>query len=132
MYGSHTWADGTTGDGYLTPDRRDQSGLTQHYWDIKIPWETDAYRGRWVKIEVHSKAASGPGIADGVLQYYRDDTAVVDIRNVDSYQPLGQNVWKEGYLLGWANSGFSQTTYAFISNVTFSTARLPLTVVAGP
>jgi hypothetical protein len=69
-YGSQTWADGTTGDGYLTPmARQDSTGIVKHFWEVKVPWETDAYRGRWVKVEIHSKAASGPGMADGVLQY---------------------------------------------------------------
>jgi hypothetical protein len=95
-----------------------------HFSTIKVPWETDAYRGRWIKVEVRSKAASGPGVADGVIQYDRDGELVVDIENVVSYQTLGENVWKTGYLLGWANTGFSDTTYAYISNVTFSTARL--------
>lgn len=123
MYGAHTWADGATGNGYLTPDRRDATGYTQHYWDQHIPWETDQDRGKWLKIEVHCKAASGPGKADGVLEYFKDDLPVFSRSDLDSYQSLGQNVWKEGYLLGWANSGFSQTTYAYISNVVFSTTR---------
>jgi hypothetical protein len=71
-------------------------------------------------------------MADGVMQYYRDGIAVVDAQNLTSWQNLGQNVWKEGYLLGWANSGFSELTYAYISNVTFSTTRLPSTVATGP
>ena len=132
-YGAHTWPDGTAGDGYLTPNARiDTTGVVKHLWQYKVPWEADAYRGRWLKIEIHGKAASGPGMADGVLQYYRDGVAVIDAQNLTSWQNLGQNVWKEGYLLGWANSGFSELTYAYISNVTFSTSRLPSTVATGP
>jgi hypothetical protein len=54
-----------------------------------------------------------------------DGAAVVDMRNVDGFQALGENIWKQGYLLGWADSGFSTTSYAYISNVTFSTGRMP-------
>ncbi len=113
------------GDGYLIPDRRDQSGLTQMYWDNEIPWENDADRGRWVKVEFHAKAASAAGVPDGALQIYKDGQSVFDRRDIDSFQQLGQNIWKTGYLLGWADSGFLQTTFAYISDVTFSTTRLP-------
>jgi hypothetical protein len=107
---------------------RDSTGTIKHFWSVKVPWETDAYRGRWIKLELHSKAATAPGSADGVLQYYRDGLPVVDIRNVNGYQTLGSNVWKVGYLLGWANSGFTDTTYAYLSNIVFSTTRLTSTV----
>lgn len=126
MYGAQTWSDpAAPGNGFLIPSARDASGTTQHFWDTVVPWETDSYRGRWIKVEVYSKAPTGPGSADGVLQYYRDGARVVDIRNVDGFEKLGSNTWKAGYLLGWSNSGFSQTTYAYVSNVTFSRTRLP-------
>lgn len=126
MYGAHTWTDSGTraGDGFLTPDRRDQSGLTQHYWDVKVPWEADPYRGRWIKVEVHAAAPSKPGAADGVLQFFRDGVIVFGRQDIDGWQRLGDNVWKEGYILGWANSGFRVTTYAYISDISFSRARL--------
>jgi hypothetical protein len=124
-YGAQTWPDGTTGDGYLTPMARvDSTGVVKHFWEVKVPWETDADRGRWVRVEIHSLASSGPGMADGAIEYYRDGLKVVDLHNITSWQTLGDNVWKAGYLLGWANSGFTETTFAYVSDVTFSTARL--------
>jgi hypothetical protein len=130
-YGAHTWNDGTTGNGYLMPNARiDSSGVVKHFSAVKIPWEIDADRGRWVKVEIHSLAASGPGAADGVIQYFRDGVMVVDLQNLTTWQNLGDNTFKEGYLLGWANSGFTETTFAYISNVTFSTARLSPTLAA--
>ena len=122
MSSTSTWADSSTGNGFLVPNWRNGTGVVQHYWTAKTPWEN--VRGQWIKLEVYTKAASAVGAADGIMQYYKDGQLVVDIRNVDGYQLMGENEWKAGYLFGWANSGFTDTTYAYISNVTFSRSRL--------
>ena len=96
----------------------------QHFWDIIPNEETDGTRGRWQKVELHCKVASAPGSADGILQVYRDGNKIIDLSQLDSYPTLGENYFREGYLLGWSASGFESTTYEYISNVTFSTQRL--------
>ena len=72
----------------------------------------------------------GSLVGGGEIQYFRDGVMVVDLQNLTTWQNLGDNTFKEGYLLGWANSGFTETTFAYISNVTFSTARLSPTLAA--
>ena len=125
MSSTSTWTETSNGDGVLVPNWRDASGTTQHHWEVKVPWEGDSYRGRWIKLEIYTRQASARGVADGAMRYYRNGQLLFDINNIDSYQSSGSNVWKAGYLFGWANSGFTDTTYVYISDVTFSRSRLP-------
>jgi hypothetical protein len=123
--GLDTWADGG-GDGSMVGEAKTatiRSGEILR--DTRIPAEIDAYRGRWLKIEIHTRAASAPGVADGLLEAYRDGERIISRPTLDIYPSLGDNYFREGYLFGWANSGFDSTTYAYISNVIFSRERLP-------
>jgi hypothetical protein len=123
--GLDTWADGG-GDGSLVGEAKTTSIPSgQILWDTRVAAETDPNRGRWIKMEIHAKAASAPGASDGILEAYRDGTKIVSQQNLSVYPTMGDNFFREGYLLGWANSGFDVTTYAYISDVTFSAVRLP-------
>jgi hypothetical protein len=124
--GAETWSQSTPGDGDVQTFARTSSvPAGQQFWTTHTPEEVDSLRGRWLKFELHSKAASAAGVRDGVLQIYRNGYPIIDQRDLDIYPSLGENVFREGYLLGWANSGFDSTTYAYMSDVTFSTQRLP-------
>jgi hypothetical protein len=82
---------------------------------------TDSYRGRWIDIRVHVKAATSAN-NNGVIQIWRDGAQVVNATNLPTYPSGGTgNYYNYGYLLGWANSGFAQATSVYIDDVTIST-----------
>jgi hypothetical protein len=74
------------------------------------------FRGRWVKFALRVKAASGPGAADGVIQFWADDVLRLDNRALPMYR--SPNYFKNGYLMGWANSGFDKTTVVLVDDFT--------------
>lgn len=125
--GLSTWADGN-GDGSLIPGARvigiDAPMTGKNFWDTRSSLEIDAARGRWVKMEIFATTATSAAARDGILEVYQDGAQVISMRNLNTYATSGINLWREGYLLGWANSGFDTTTYVYVSNVSFSTGRI--------
>jgi hypothetical protein len=92
---------------------------------------TDSYRGRWIDIKVHVKAASSAN-NDGVIQIWRDGVQIVSATNLPTYPSGGAgNYYNFGYLLGWANAGFAQATNVYIDDVTFSTTSSTATSGGG-
>jgi len=45
------------------------------------------------------------------------------VDDLDNHSELGFNYFEDGYLLGWANSGFNEETVMYIDNVVFSTGE---------
>jgi hypothetical protein len=82
---------------------------------------TSAQLGKWTKFRFHAKAAT-TGKGDGVLELFRDDVKVLGATNLPWYPHNGQtSAFNMGYILGWANSGFSQTTNIYVDDVRIST-----------
>lgn len=80
----------------------------------------DSRRGRWVKFQWHIKAATSAN-NDGVIQMWVDDQLVLSNTNLPLYPSGGVgNYFRNGYIMGWANSGFSQTSVTYIDDVTIS------------
>jgi hypothetical protein len=81
--------------------------------------------GQWNKIKMRAKAASSRTSADGVMEFWVNDILVLAIRNGkfhNAYDTPADAVLRNGYLMGWANSGFTEKTIFFIDDVKFSTA----------
>lgn len=78
----------------------------------------ESARGRWVEFIAHVKVDDGLG--NGVLDLWIDGSRV--LQNVLSMLPsLGEgNYFQYGYLMGWANSGFDQTSYTYIDDFIIS------------
>lgn len=100
-------------------------GLDRHYYEMPKAIEA-ADRGKWVRIVVHYKYAS-PTNNDGIAEIWKTRDGVTEkilnIRNGAWYVP-GQSGFNRGYLLGWANSGFTEQTVFYIDNIAFSTQSL--------
>lgn len=82
----------------------------------------DTVRGRWVKFAYHAKASSAQGVNDGIIEVFRDDQVLFSARNLLLYSSTGPSAFNSGYFLGWANSGFSETTAIYIDDVVISTS----------
>ena len=61
-----------------------------------------------------------------MLQWWVNDKLVVDAHNLSwEGAPCGASTFlRNGYLMGWANSGFTDNTDVFIDDVVFSTTRI--------
>jgi hypothetical protein len=86
---------------------------------------TDAHRGRWIQIKCVNRSATIPYTSlpsDGIIEVWRDGTRVMNGTTIDSYTWANptQNGFDFGYLMGWANSGFLQTTYLYIDDVSIT------------
>lgn len=76
--------------------------------------------GRWVKFQYHAKTATSAN-NDGVIQLWMDDELIIDQQHLDMY-PIGgvENFLRHGYIQGWSNSGFDQTTSTYIDDFQIS------------
>ncbi len=77
------------------------------------------FKGKWTKMEFHYKMDDGSG--NGRTQLWVNNKLVIDMEN-QSYigAPCSPGYMLNGYLLGWANSGFTNDTTIYIDDVTFS------------
>lgn len=81
-----------------------------------VPAQKDSTLGRWVKTNIHFKCAT---IAnnDGVMQMWEDDVLIMDNTKIPLYPKDGiGNFFTEGYLMGWSNTGFDETTHCYIAD----------------
>lgn len=88
--------------------------------DIDRVGLTNTLRGRWVKFQYHVKTASSAN-NDGVLQLWVDDVLTINNTDMNLYPLNGVgNYFRNGYFMGWSNSGFAQTTNTYVDDVTIS------------
>lgn len=90
-------------------------------------------RGRWMEITIHIKASSSGSSSDGIIELWRrwdgesPDNRELLHRTQDAVLPVpsgGPNGWAAGYLMGWANAAYSETTEWLIDHITISTESL--------
>lgn len=101
-------------------------GLDRHYNHLMPNAVEAADRGKWLRIVVHYKYASSRN-NDGVAEIWKTRDGVRQkILNIQdgAWYVTGQPGFSVGYLLGWANSGFDETTVFYIDNIVFSTQSL--------
>jgi hypothetical protein len=80
--------------------------------------------GAWHKIRVHAKVGDFNANVHGVYQVWIDDKLIVQSKpetwlytaNTSATNPP-RNYWRNGYLLGWANSGFLAATSFYVDDV---------------
>lgn len=122
-YGSYTTSVGisTLEDGaghdifYPTIGSNQGMAAGQHGLPSVSP-QDDSTLGQWVNVKVHVKCAT-PANNDGVLQFWEDNVLKMDNRALPIYPKDGiGNAFTEGYLMGWSNTGFEQTTYCYIAD----------------
>lgn len=102
-------------------------------WGPNTPTWTGimATRGAWTHWEYHFKMDSGAG--DGEYQLWVDGVKVLEETGIEVIgAPCDPYYMKNGYLMGWSNSGFDADTDVYIDDVTFSTTRSVTTNVVSP
>jgi len=79
-----------------------------------------ARAGAWHRIRVHYKLASGPGETDGVYEGWLGDSLMWRSRTDWVFWSTGGNNFvRNGYLFGWANSGYTDETLFHLRNLRF-------------
>ncbi len=76
--------------------------------------------GAWHEIVARLKVPTADGANDGIAQMWKDGVQVVDLTAINNWGGTGKNYFDAGYLLGWSNSGFAETTVFYIDNVVFA------------
>lgn len=85
-------------------------------------------KGKWHTFIFHLKKADSPNSSNGLIQVWKDGRLRMNITNLNNYSN-GYNAYETGYLMGWANSGYSETenTYFYIDDVVFSDEPISIT-----
>ncbi len=84
-----------------------------------------AYKGRWVKVQIRCKAST-QNVSDGVIQIWIDGVRVLSRTNLAAWAGTGGNdSFRAGYLLGWANNGFPAGQFMYLDDFTISTGGFP-------
>lgn len=109
------------GDSQIFPEfGTNKSGVGQNGARADLQGITDARRGRWVRIQVHVRLASVFN-NDGIIEMWVDGVKTFTNTTLPLYPTGGVgNYLRNGYLMGWANSGFTSTSVTFIDDITIS------------
>ncbi len=78
--------------------------------------------GSWNKIKFRAKAASNRSASDGVATLWINDAVVFNYSSgrFHNFNPaVTDAVLRNGYLMGWANSGFAEKTVFYLDDVKF-------------
>jgi hypothetical protein len=75
----------------------------------------DAHRGTWIRVRYHVRPATTATAKDGIVEMWRDDTQLMSYHSVPFFHPV-ENGFRNGYLMGWSSSGFTEETHIFIDD----------------
>ena len=75
----------------------------------------DVHRGTWIRVRYHVRPATTATAKDGIVEMWRDDTQLMSYHSVPFFHPV-ENGFRNGYLMGWSSSGFTEETHLFIDD----------------
>jgi hypothetical protein len=78
--------------------------------------------GQWSHIRLHMRGSSAYGISDGIYKYWVNGQLIESFINQPYYNTKTTPtdvMFRNGYLLGWANSGYAEETVFNIDDVKF-------------
>lgn len=92
---------------------------TGHWQGSYNSFITTADLGQWMEVQIYSRADTGGD--SGVIRVWKNGTLVLNISGIRNPAASGRsNQFRNGYVLGWANSGFNQTTVMHIDDFTLA------------
>lgn len=105
---------------YLAVDQGAKLMRRGHTFTPRPIIEKDKDAGKWMEVIVHVKIASSAD-NDGIIHVIKNGKDYLNVRNIGNYSDKGTSYLDSGYLLGWANSGYTEETTFYIDNIIFST-----------
>jgi NAD-dependent DNA ligase len=119
--GASTYTTAPSGDKTLGPQAGifPTTGTVSEIGSRITPWLSDANRGRWIKVEFRDKGSTSAGAPNGIQTIWIDDVQVSNVTNIDDYEASGRG-FDGGYLQGADNYMTNAGTYAYITDVAFS------------
>ena len=93
---------------------------------------TDADKGKWMDLMMQVQVPTSATSQDGIMRLWKNNELVVDVTNLTSWGGIDKNYIDQAYFLGWANSGFAQTTYLYVDDVTIADSPLDVADVPNP
>jgi len=76
--------------------------------------------GTWVEFKTFTKIETSAGAGDGELRLWKNGVQIGSMTGLNNFHPASAQIMNNGYILGWANSGFVNATNIFIDDITFS------------
>lgn len=128
-----TWPDGAGGSTLQYQYAADNTGSGQLGQDSSspiVPFFSISDVGKWVNFIVHIKMATTPTATDGVIETWKrvdgepSYTKTHTQTNAMIGERTGYGVFRNGYVHGWANSGFGESTQHYDSRVTLASATI--------
>lgn len=80
--------------------------------------------GKWINIDIYIKLASSKNSSDGEIRIKKNGSIYYDVKNIANYSELG-NYLDHGYILGWSNSGFANSTVMYVDNFRVTVSGFP-------
>lgn len=84
---------------------------------------TDA--GKWLNMVFHLKLSDTATSKNGASEVWKNGEKIVEVLNVNNFNTTA-NHFSGLYLMGWANTGYSQDTVFYIDNLMISQKPLPI------
>ncbi len=79
--------------------------------------------GKWVHVAVGMRISSNGTSRNGFIQVYKNGERVIAWENLNNWNSNASlQGYDRGYLLGWHNSGYTQTTTFYLTGVRFATS----------
>ncbi len=88
------------------------------FFDRRQIWSVDSdVAGEWHQIRLHLRLGDGGATDNGVADMWFDGNRIGHLRGNDSpFYDTTNNYFRNGYIMGWANAGFSNTTSFYIDD----------------
>lgn len=100
------------------------NGVEQSQLFPYLGFITSADFGKWMEVIVRVKVPANSTSADGVIQVWKNGTQIANYTSLNIYGSNGRNYINQMYLLGWSNSGFTDTTDFYIDDVLVSGSEI--------
>lgn len=122
--GLELWSGSNGTESSLTVAFQDENSIAQHRSGVG-GFLSAPYYGTWVRWAMRFKVATatptGTGKnrrSNGICEIWRNGTKIVSITDLANMKSGAG--FRNGYILGWANGGFSEPTTFYIDDVAFS------------
>ena len=80
-------------------------------------------RGKWLKIRIHVRLATNDTTDDGLVELFADGILVISAPNLPFHSSASGHYFRNGYLLGWSNSGYDVDTEFKVDNIKLFTSN---------